>query len=280
MGPLFRLEEGGIFTMNKKIRIGALISGGGTNLQAIVDACESEKIDAEMVFVGSDNPEAFGLQRAQKHHIPTFVVDYKAIIRKVNQEPGSIESPGDAILEDVMRKQNLYSGEMETERLKRFMVSRVVAEAELLREMEAYPFDLVVLAGFMRNLTPYFIDKVNKEPKLPRIMNIHPALLPSFPGVDGYGDTFRYGCRVGGCTVHFIDYGEDSGPIIGQKAFPIEPADTLERIKEKGLNLEWELYPECIQLFAEGRLSVVQKTFETDTGKPVKRSIVDVLPRK
>ena len=72
--------------MNKKVRIGALISGGGTNLQAILDACESEKIDAEMVFVGSDSPGAFGLQRAQKHQIPTFVVDYKAIIRKLNRQ--------------------------------------------------------------------------------------------------------------------------------------------------------------------------------------------------
>jgi phosphoribosylglycinamide formyltransferase 1 len=266
--------------MKNRIRIGALISGGGTNLQAIIDACVSGKIDADMVFVGSDNPDAYGLERAQKQHIPTFVVDYKSIIRNVKQTPGSIEFPGDAILKEVMRKQSLYSGDMETERLKRFMVSRLVAEAELLREMGAYPFDLLVLAGFMRNLTPYFIDRVNKDLKLSRIMNIHPALLPSFPGVDGYGDTFRYGCRVGGCTVHFIDYGEDSGPIIGQKAFPIEPADTLEGIKEKGLHLEWELYPECIQLFAERRLNVVQKTFERGVGKPVKRSIVDILPRK
>jgi phosphoribosylglycinamide formyltransferase-1 len=267
--------------MIKKVRIGALISGGGTNLQAVIDACESEKIDAEMVSVGSDNPEAFGLQRAQKHHIPTFVADYRAIIRNIDENPGSaVELPLDADLEELMRKQTLFSGTLETEKLKRFMVSRVIAEAALLREMDAYRFDLVILAGFMRNLTPYFIDKVNRVPKKPRIMNIHPALLPSFPGVDGYGDTFRYGCRVGGCTVHFIDYGEDSGPIIGQKAFPIEPTDTLARIKEKGLNLEWELYPECIQLFAEGRIRIVQKTFETDTGKPVTRSIAEILPRE
>jgi phosphoribosylglycinamide formyltransferase 1 len=266
--------------MIQKIRVGALISGGGTNLQAVIDACESKKIDAEMVFVGSDNPDAFGLKRAQKCHIPTFVADYKAIIRKVNQNPGSVELPADAGLEDLMRKQTLFSGAMETEKLKRFMASRVIAEAELLRQMDAYRFDLVILAGFMRNLTPYFIDKVNKVPEKPRIMNIHPALLPSFPGVDGYGDTFRYGCRVGGCTVHFIDYGEDSGPIIGQKAFPIEPADTLARIKEKGLNLEWELYPECIQLFAEGRIRIAEKIFKTDTGEKVTRSIAEILYRE
>ncbi|MFO7989326.1 MAG: formyltransferase family protein, partial [Desulfotignum sp.] len=82
-----------------------------------------------------------------------------------------------------------------------------------------------------------------------RIMNIHPALLPAFPGTDGYGDTFRYGCKIGGCTVHFIDYGEDTGPIIGQKAFEIEDTDTLEDVKRKGLEKEWELYPECIKKF-------------------------------
>lgn len=110
--------------------------------------------------------------------------------------------------------------------------------------------DLLVLAGFMRVLTPYFIDRINDTGKY-RIMNIHPALLPAFPGTDGYGDTFRYGCKVGGCTVHFIDYGEDTGPIIGQKAFDIADDDTLDDIKKKGLQKEWELYPQCIQKFAQ-----------------------------
>ena len=91
-------------------------------------------------------------------------------------------------------------------------------------------------------------------------MNIHPALLPAFPGTDGYGDTFRYGCKVGGCTVHFIDYGEDSGPIIGQRAFQIEDDDTIETIRKKGLELEWQLYPECIQKFAE---KLIQQKNET-----------------
>ena len=114
----------------------------------------------------------------------------------------------------------------------------------------------------MRNLTPYFIDRINPDRANPRIMNIHPALLPSFPGVDGYGDTFRYGCKVGGCTVHFVDYGEDSGPIIGQRAFQITGDDTLESIKEKGLKLEWELYPECVDLFARGRLKTVRMSYD------------------
>ena len=112
-----------------------------------------------------------------------------------------------------------------------------------------------------------------------RVMNIHPALLPAFPGVDGYGDTFRYGCKVGGCTVHFIDYGEDTGPIIGQRAFPISDDDTIDSIRKKGLELEWELYPKCIQMFAEGRLKTVKKTFTLDNGQKIRRTIVEILPK-
>ncbi len=104
----------------------------------------------------------------------------------------------------------------------------------------------------MRILTPYFIDRINQGEY--RIMNIHPALLPSFPGTDGYGDTFRYGCKIGGCTVHFVDYGEDSGPIIGQKAFEIHDTDTLEQVKQKGLAKEWELYPECIAAYSPQKI--------------------------
>ena len=110
-------------------------------------------------------------------------------------------------------------------------------------------------------------------------MNIHPALLPAFPGVDGYGDTFRYGCKVGGCTVHFVDYGEDSGPIIGQKAFEIREEDTLESIKAKGLKLEWELYSECVKLFAEDRLKTVNRFYTLKSGKKIHRTVVTILPR-
>jgi phosphoribosylglycinamide formyltransferase-1 len=126
-------------------------------------------------------------------------------------------------------------------------------------------------------LTPYFIDRVNIDPSRPRIMNIHPALLPSFPGVDGYGDTYRYGCKVGGCTVHFVDYGEDTGPIIGQKAFEIKPGDTLEMVRKKGLKLEWKLYPACIQLFAENRLRVISKTHTFQDGKTFIRRVVETV---
>jgi phosphoribosylglycinamide formyltransferase-1 len=143
--------------------------------------------------------------------------------------------------------------------------------------MKPYPFDLLVLAGYMRNLTPYFIDRINTIEGSPRIMNIHPALLPSFPGVDGYGDTYRYGCKIGGCTVHFIDYGEDTGPIIGQSAFQISEEDTLETVKKKGLALEWKLYPECINLFAQGRLRIVRKTYRLANGQKFDRKVVKIL---
>ncbi|MBN1930864.1 MAG: phosphoribosylglycinamide formyltransferase [Desulfobacterales bacterium] len=264
--------------MVQKIRIGALISGGGTNLQAIIDACESEKINGKMVFVGSDNPEAGGLERGKKHDIPTFFVDYVSILRDFKKNPKDAILPDDFNTNDVLSKHCLFPSDYKIEKVKTFMQSRAIAEAKLIDKMNNYPFDLLVLAGFMRALTPYFIDRINSDPGNPRIMNIHPALLPAFPGVDGYGDTFRYGCKVGGCTVHFIDYGEDSGPIIGQKAFQIDSNDTLDTIRQKGLKLEWELYPECIQLFAQGRLKTVNKTYILPNNKKAQRTVVEILP--
>jgi phosphoribosylglycinamide formyltransferase 1 len=263
--------------MGKKIRIGALISGGGTNLQAIIDSCESGKIDGKILFVGTDNPEAKGLARAAKHNIPTFIVDYSSIIKEYGKNPGNIRLPGDFEMKELLSRISLFPPETGSEKKEKFIVTRAIAEAELIRKMKPYPFDLLVLAGFMRNLTPYFIDRINTDPGNPRIMNIHPALLPAFPGTDGYGDTFRYGSKIGGCTVHFIDYGEDSGPIIGQRAFQIEPDDTIDSIKKKGLALEWELYPECIRLFAQKRLKTVKMTYTRDDGKEVKRTVVQII---
>jgi phosphoribosylglycinamide formyltransferase-1 len=162
--------------------------------------------------------------------------------------------------------------------VKAFIITRAVAEAKLIDEMRHYPFDLLVLAGYMRNLSPYFIERVNTDPDIPRIMNIHPALLPAFPGVDGYGDTFRYGCKIGGCTVHFVDYGEDSGPIIGQKVYEILEDDTIDSIRAKGLKLEWALYPECVKLFAQGRLKTVRRSYELKDGRKMQRTVVKILP--
>jgi phosphoribosylglycinamide formyltransferase-1 len=264
--------------VKKKIRVGALISGGGTNLQAIIDASRSGAIDAEVVFVGADNPFAKGLERARRHGIPEFVVDYAATLRACRQGPDPVKPPEDFRLEDVRVKQAFFAPSADRKTVDAFLVSRAVAEARLLKAMPPDTFDLLVLAGFMRNLTPYFIDRVNTDRARPRIMNIHPALLPAFAGTDGYGDTFRYGCKVAGCTVHFVDYGEDSGPIIGQRAFAVHEDDTLETIRRRGLEQEWQLYPECIQLFAQGRLKTERVRYERPGGVVFARTVVRIRP--
>jgi phosphoribosylglycinamide formyltransferase-1 len=278
-GYLRNLSTVKALRMINKIRIGVLISGGGSNLQAVMDSCENGKIDGELTFVGSDNPKADGLKRAVMHQIPSFVVDYASIIHQFKRDATKLRLPDDFDLDDILAKQSLLGSQDDGEKVNFFLCTRAIAEQKLLNEMRPYPFDLLVLAGFMRNLTPYFIDRVNPDRTCPRIMNIHPALLPAFPGVDGYGDTFRYGCKVGGCTVHFIDYGEDTGPIIGQRSFPISGDDTLDSVRKKGLQLEWELYAECIQLFAEGRLKTVKKTFALASGQKRQRTIVEILPK-
>ena len=234
----------------RKLQVGTLISGGGTNLQAIIDACSAGSIDAQIIFTGSDVPGVKGLNRAQGADIPTFVVDYAKIIGQCKAGISDEMLPPDFDLDEIYEKQSLIQN-ASREKAAFFLKTRAIAERQLLDAMAEYEMDLLVLAGFMRVLTPYFIDRINTLPGKHRIMNIHPALLPSFPGTDGYGDTFRYGCKVGGCTVHYIDYGEDTGPIIGQKAFDIEDGDTLDDVKKKGLAKEWELYPACIQGYAE-----------------------------
>lgn len=264
--------------MHQGIRIGALISGSGTNLQAIMDACESGRIRGRVVFIGSDNPDAAGLKRGEQSNIPTFVVDYDSIVRRFKRTPEGVKLPEDFDLNDILAKQTLLPADADNDKVKTFITTRAIAEAALLDRMKNYPFDLLVLAGFMRNLTPYFIDRVNTTPGRPKIMNIHPSLLPSFPGVDGYGDTFRYGCKIGGCTVHFVDYGEDSGPIIGQKAYEISEGDTIESVREKGLKLEWALYAECVKLFAEGRLKTIRMSYNLKSGKKMHRTVVKILP--
>jgi len=250
--------------MTDPITIGVLISGDGSNLQAIIDACKEGRITGRVSFVGADRPGCKGLLRAQQEGIPTFEVDYGAIILQFRTDPDAVKLPSGCEWEVLLEKQTLFSKNTNLAKQKSFFRTRVAAEARLLKEMAALGgFHLLALAGFMRTLTPYFIDAVNGNDPLPKIMNIHPAILPAFPGTDGYGDTFRYGCKVGGCTVHFIDYGEDSGPIIGQRTFPIRPDDDLDAIKKRGLQEEWQLYPECVEMFARGRLGLIKKEGRT-----------------
>ncbi|MBA7641107.1 Phosphoribosylglycinamide formyltransferase [subsurface metagenome] len=125
-------------------------------------------------------------------------------------------------------------------------------EKKIIKILQKYKVDLVVLAGYMRILTPYFVRKYKYK-----LINIHPALLPSFAGTDGYGDTWRYGSKVGGCTIHFVDEGVDTGPIIIQKTNPIKESDTLESFKKRGLKIEHQALPEAIKLFIEGKLKIV-----------------------
>lgn len=259
------------------IKIGVLISGGGTNLQAIIDACESGKIDGEVVFVGSDRPDVKGLERAKNHGIPDFVVDYKKYLGRdvFEEEWKRIFSKcvnNDSWL-DIIYKAGVPH--IDFYRMRK-LIAKVIAEIYLLKEMSKYQYDLIVLAGFMQILSPFFIDMVNIDPWQLRIMNIHPALLPNFPGMHGYEDTWNYGCTVGGCTVHFVDYGEDTGPIITQGYFPKMQGDTLETFKERGLAVEHQVYPKCIQLFAQGRLKLVER----DLGKGKTRKVVEILPEK
>lgn len=124
-------------------------------------------------------------------------------------------------------------------------------EAKLLNELRAAEVDLVILAGFMRILSPTFV-RAYKE----RIMNIHPSLLPSFPGAHAHRDVLAYGVKISGCTVHFVDEGTDSGPIIIQAAVPVLEGDDEESLAARVLEQEHIIYPKAIQLYAEGRLRI------------------------
>lgn len=124
-------------------------------------------------------------------------------------------------------------------------------EEAIIDILQKHDVELIVLAGYMRLLTSHIISRYRN-----RIINIHPALLPSFPGTDGYGDAWRYGVKVSGCTVHFVDEGCDTGPIIIQEVNPIEENDTIESFRERGLGIEHRVLPEAIQLYCESRLKI------------------------
>ncbi|MCL2760348.1 MAG: phosphoribosylglycinamide formyltransferase [Desulfuromonadales bacterium] len=195
--------------MTKKINLGVLISGNGTNLQAIIDASEAGSLDAVVKCVISNKVSAFGLERARKHGIEAIHLDHKQF---ENREAY------DAKVVEILKERNI---------------------------------DLVILAGFMRIVTPVLLEAFKN-----RVMNIHPALLPAFPGLDAQKQALEYGAKVAGCTIHFVDAGTDTGPIILQKTVPILENDTEETLSERIHKEEHKSYPEAIQLFAKGRLSV------------------------
>jgi phosphoribosylglycinamide formyltransferase-1 len=129
--------------------------------------------------------------------------------------------------------------------------TRAEHEKEVIAVLESHGVELVVLAGYMRLLSPVLLERFKG-----RVINIHPALLPSFPGTHGYEDAWNYGVRVSGCTVHFVDEGCDTGAIILQAVNPIEPEDTLETFKQRGLAIEHKALPEAIRLYCAGRLRI------------------------
>ena len=186
-----------------------LASGRGTNLQAILDACDRGELPARVVLVLSDRASAMALERARAAGVVAEHVSPKAF------------------------------------------PDRESFDREISRRLEAAGVELVCLAGFMRLLSPWFVQRWRH-----RVMNIHPSLLPAFPGKEAQRQAVEYGVRISGCTVHFVDEGMDSGPIILQAAVPVEPDDTPETLAARILPHEHRLYVEAIRLFCEGRLVV------------------------
>ncbi|MBI3989552.1 MAG: phosphoribosylglycinamide formyltransferase [candidate division NC10 bacterium] len=195
--------------MKEKLKLGVLVSGRGSNLQAIIDGTLQGKIDAVVKVVISDTATAYALERARRHGLDTAFVDPK-------QYP-----------------------------------SRQAFDMAVVQTLKKYDVDLVCLAGFMRLLTPAFVNEYRN-----RILNIHPALLPSFPGLHAQRKALNHGVKFSGCTVHFVDEGTDTGPIIIQAVVPVFDDDTEDTLSERILRYEHQIYPKAIQLFAEGRLEV------------------------
>jgi phosphoribosylglycinamide formyltransferase-1 len=199
------------------IRLGILASGGGTNLQAILDACAAGRIAAEVAVVASNVPGAGALERARKAGVATEVLPSKGIADREAYDLGLVEA------------------------------------------LRAHQVDLVCLAGYMRIVTPAFLRAFGPTAATrgcPRVVNVHPGLLPSFPGLHAQRQCLAYGARFAGCSVHFVDEGTDTGPIIVQAIVPVLDGDTEETLAKRILEQEHRIYPQAIHWFAEGRLAV------------------------
>jgi len=236
----------------KTLRVAVLISGGGTNLRALLDRAADGTLAAEIVTVVSDRPEAYGLIRARDAGVPAHVVDYQAHMRHGDREISAKGLPVDLL--ELDHTQKILKTPDAARRL-RHLARLVLAEQELIGILDGYQPDIICLAGFMRLVTPFFLSHYNGSSQW-RVLNIHPALLPAFPGQHGYEDTVAYGCKWGGITVHFVDEGEDSGPILAQAVYPIWPEDDVETVRRKGLQLEYTIYAQCINWLAAGQVEV------------------------
>jgi len=186
-----------------------LISGRGSNLQALIDAVHAAQLPAAIRAVISNNADAPGLARAQRAGIPTHVINH------------------------------------------RDFANRDQFDRALMQRIDAYQPKLVVLAGFLRILGRDFIDHYAG-----RMLNIHPSLLPEFPGLDTHARALQSGAKHHGASVHFVTHDMDSGPVIVQAAVPVFPGDTPETLAERVLKEEHRIYPLAIRWFLENRLSV------------------------
>jgi phosphoribosylglycinamide formyltransferase-1 len=216
----------------KKLSVGVLASGSGTDLQSIIDASEKKMIDAEVVVVISDKKDAYALNRAKTHHIPEFFVDPKGKDRNTH------ENEIDAVL-------------------------------------HAHQVELVVGAGYMRLLSPSFVKKWHHK-----IINIHPTILPSFKGVNGQRDALQYGVKISGCTTHFMDIEMDHGPIILQAAVTVHADDNRDALAARILEVEHQVLPRTIQLFAQKRLLIEDRkviVLPGDSWKTKHKVLPDVL---
>lgn len=194
--------------MVKKLKVGVLASGGGTDLQSIIDASENNKIKADVAVVISDNKDAYALKRAEKHQIENYFVDPKG---KENDE----------------------------------------FDKEIDKIFEKHRIELIVGAGYMRILSSCFVKKW-----FGKLINIHPAILPSFKGTNGQGDALDYGVKISGCTTHFMDEKMDHGPIILQAAVKVMPGDNRDKLAHRILDVEHQILPRTVDLFAQGRLKI------------------------
>ncbi len=195
------------------LRLGILASGRGSNLQSIIDAVEAGSLQARIALVLSNKREAQALERARRHGLPEVFLDPNPFAGR----PDSREAYDHAVL-DVLHKHDV---------------------------------ELVLLAGYMRIVTPVLIHAYSN-----RIMNIHPSLLPAFPGLDVQQKALDWGVKLAGCTVHFVTDRVDEGPIIIQAAVPVLDGDTADTLSARILTEEHTIYPKAIQLYVEGRLRV------------------------
>jgi phosphoribosylglycinamide formyltransferase-1 len=191
------------------MRLAILLSGRGSNFQAIHEAVQNGELDAEIVCVISNRPDAQGIQRARDFGYAAHVIDHKAF------------------------------------------ANRAAHEAEVLRVLDEACPDFIVLAGYMRLLGASFIERYRH-----RIVNIHPSLLPAFPGVDAQAQAVAYGVKVSGCTVHLVDEHLDAGPILVQRTVEVRDGDTAETLAARILMQEHEAYVEALAKLAKGRWRV------------------------